>query len=59
MGELDMVGLLRALVASEAGSFAEAARRLGISRQAVHRSIEALEAVVQGPIFDRDGRRFE
>jgi DNA-binding transcriptional LysR family regulator len=56
MDEIDMTGLLRALAASEAGSFAEAARRLGISRQAVHRSIEALEAYVRGPIFDRGGR---
>ena len=53
----DTALLRRALAASETGSFAEAARQLGVSRQAVHRSIEALEAAVGGPIFDRGGRR--
>jgi DNA-binding transcriptional LysR family regulator len=53
--DLNLTGLLRALAASEAGSFAEAARRLGVSRQAVHRSVESLEARIGQPIFDRDG----
>jgi DNA-binding transcriptional LysR family regulator len=54
---LDLGGLLRALAVSEAGSFAAAARALGISRQAVHRSVEALEAACGGPIFDRGGQQ--
>lgn len=51
--KLDLVALLRLLAVVEAGSFAEAGRRAGISRQAVHRSVDALEAAVGGPLLDR------
>lgn len=49
----DVEGLLRMLAVAEAGSFAEAARRLGISRQAVHRSVDTLEQAAGGALFDR------
>lgn len=54
--ELDLHGLLRFLTVTEAGSFAEASRVLGVSRQAVHRSIEALEKECGGPLVDRDAQ---
>jgi DNA-binding transcriptional LysR family regulator len=56
MEEPDLNALLRALAASEAGSFAAAAQQLGVSRQAIHRSVEALEAAVGAPVFDRGAR---
>lgn len=52
--ELDLQALLRLVVVIELGSFAEAARVLGVSRQAVHRSIDALEQACGGPLLDRD-----
>lgn len=54
--ELDLHGLLRFLTVTEAGSFAEASRLLGVSRQAVHRSIDALEKECGGPLIDRDAQ---
>jgi DNA-binding transcriptional LysR family regulator len=57
MNELDVHNLLRALAVSETGSFAAAARRVGVSRQALHRSVESLEAMVGAPIFDRSLRQ--
>ncbi len=51
--KIDLAGLLRLLAVVEAGSFAEAARRLGVSRQAVHRSVEALERTAGGNLLDR------
>ncbi len=50
--ELDLHALLRFLTVTEAGSFAEASRLLGVSRQAVHRSIDALEKECGGPLID-------
>ncbi len=54
--ELDLHALLRFLTVTEAGSFAEASRLLGVSRQAVHRSIDALEKECGGPLIDRDAQ---
>lgn len=51
--KLDLAALLRLLAVVEAGSFAEAARRAGVSRQAVHRSVDALEVAAGGPLLDR------
>lgn len=53
--ELDLQGVLRFVTVTEVGSFAEAARVLGVSRQAVHRSIDSLEQASGGPLLDRDG----
>jgi DNA-binding transcriptional LysR family regulator len=53
---LDQDALLRFLAVAEAGSFAGAARLLGVSRQAVHRSIDQLELVAGGPLIDRGSR---
>jgi len=51
--ELDLHALLRFLEVHERGSFAAAARSLGISRQAVHRSVDAIEQGLRTPLFDR------
>jgi DNA-binding transcriptional LysR family regulator len=53
---LDQEALLRFLAVVEAWSFAAAARELGVSRQAVHRSVEQLENHAGAPLLDR-GRR--
>ncbi len=53
---LDQDALLRFLAVVDAGSFAGAARLLGVSRQAVHRSIDQLELVAKGPLIDRGSR---
>jgi DNA-binding transcriptional LysR family regulator len=53
---IDLNALLRYLGVVETGSFARAARALGVSRQAVHRSVEALEATCGGPLLDRAAR---
>lgn len=49
--------LLRLLGVAEAGSFAAAARQLGVSRQAIHRSVDALEQDFGATLFDRGARR--
>jgi DNA-binding transcriptional LysR family regulator len=54
ISDLDLEALIRFVTVTEFGSFAEAARVLGISRQAVHRSIDALEKACGGPLLDRD-----
>lgn len=56
VGDLDIRGLLRLLAVHEAGSFAQAARDLGISRQSVHRTVDELEHVAGGPLLDRSTR---
>lgn len=56
ISELDLHALVRYLTVTEVGSFAEAARVLGVSRQAVHRSIDALEKACGGRLLDRDGQ---
>jgi DNA-binding transcriptional LysR family regulator len=48
--------LLRLLTVSEAGSFSEAARRLGLSRQAVQRAISAMESSAGAALVDRTTR---
>lgn len=53
---MEIGALLRFLAVCEAGSFAAAARQLGVSRQAVHRSIDSLERVAGAPLFDRTTR---
>lgn len=53
---IDLHALLRYLGVVETGSFARAAHTLGVSRQAVHRSIETLEAACGGPLLDRAAR---
>lgn len=53
---LDQEALLRFLAVAEAGSFAGAARVLGVSRQAVHRSVEQLEAFAGVPLIERGAR---
>lgn len=53
---LDQDALLRFLAVAEAGSFAGAARVLGVSRQAVHRSVDQLELAAGAPLFDRGSR---
>ncbi|MEM6295639.1 MAG: LysR family transcriptional regulator [Myxococcota bacterium] len=53
---MDMEATLRLLAVVEEGSFAAAARRLGISRQAVHRSIDGLELEAGAPLLDRTTR---
>src|SRR3954453_11839363 len=40
-----------------AGSFNRAARDLGVSQAAISRRVQALEAAIGGPLFDRCGRR--
>lgn len=52
-GEVDVDALRRLLAVVEAGSFSAAARALGVSRQAVHRSVELLEAWAGTPLLDR------
>jgi len=56
MPDFDIRSLLRLLAVNEAGSFAQAARTLGVSRQAIHRSVDTLEGVAGGPLFDRTAR---
>lgn len=56
LDDLDLQALVRLVTVVEHGSFAEAARVLGISRQAVHRSLDALEKAAGGPLLDRDGQ---
>jgi len=55
INDLDLQALIRFVTVTELGSFAEAARVLGVSRQAVHRSIDSLEQASGGPLLDRDG----
>lgn len=56
VNELDLQAVIRFVTVTELGSFAEAARVLGVSRQAVHRSIDSLEQASGGPLLDRDGQ---
>lgn len=51
--EVDVDALRRLLAVVEAGSFSAAARALGVSRQAVHRSVEGLEAWAGAALLDR------
>ena len=53
----DPTNLLRFLEVVEAGSFSAAARKLEISRQAVQRSIDALERDAGATLFERTTRR--
>lgn len=48
--------LIRLLEVAEAGTFSEAARRLGVTRQAVQRSIAALEEQTGAALVDRTTR---
>ena len=51
------MGQLRAMSAVErAGSYALAARDLGVSQPSVHRAVRELELVLGVPLFVRDGR---
>ncbi|MEM1022487.1 MAG: LysR family transcriptional regulator [Myxococcota bacterium] len=52
----DFDELIRFLHVAEAGSFSAAARRLGVSRQAVQRAIESLERRSGVKLFDRSSR---
>jgi DNA-binding transcriptional LysR family regulator len=53
---IDLEALLRFLSVAESGSFSAAARLLGVSRQAVHRSVDALEAGCGAPLLERHER---
>lgn len=55
--DIELTALLRALAISEAGSYAAAARVLGVSRQAIHRSVAALEEQAGGAVFDTGSRQ--
>ena len=54
---LDLNALLRFAAVVERGGFSAAARTLSLPRQALHRSVVALEASAGTPLLDRGGGR--
>ncbi len=52
---LDLNALLRFAAVVERGGFSAAARTLGLPRQALHRSVAALEASAGTPLLERGG----
>jgi DNA-binding transcriptional LysR family regulator len=54
---LDLNGLVRFAAVVERGGFSAAARVLGVPRQALHRSVAALEATAGAQLLERSGNR--
>jgi DNA-binding transcriptional LysR family regulator len=54
---MDLNGLVRFAAVVERGGFSAAARTLGVPRQALHRSVSALEATAGVQLLERSGSR--
>jgi DNA-binding transcriptional LysR family regulator len=54
---MDLNGLVRFAAVVERGGFSAAARTLGVPRQALHRSVAALEATAGVQLLERSGNR--